>query len=441
MSFTRALNLFALGLIAISYQKAFSACIPNSEPVGYRFPVVLQVPPAFFGTNVGDFEAWSFQKNQWKQIAIQVDERNSEGSYVLEHGQPFTKDTDNGFVDANDELSILGRQLGDLFEKAKVPFHIVKRLEKLQRLDVCVDESYVGSVLIGASVSTTAKVSWKPIYDHANQRVDTPAYRYDFNRTKPMLVGNVFLKSGGKEWPVFADSTFIMPIIPKIWILPGTTVDESDFQSEIECWRSGPVRSIVAVGAKMKKFFSLVQLHLFSELVFYEDFFQIPTQIEMIFDATSFLDFGSGLAYVLRFPPGGSWKISSNLAELPPTTKDLSRGKNQLVQTAEQVSPNGEFRAWGSRDEGSFLAQVHVDSKALGLVPPPFLVRESMFDAAPWKNGWGWLRGIKGNLGVFLDISRVRKGTYDFTLDLMLSHQANDGFTDFRPVNSEWQNL
>ncbi|MCX6116419.1 MAG: hypothetical protein NT027_02670, partial [Proteobacteria bacterium] len=122
--------------------------------------------------------------------------------------------------------------------------------------------------------------------------MSTTSYHYKFNRKKPMLVGEVFLKSGGIEHPVFSDSTFVMPIIPDFWLFPGIKFDESDFESEIECWKAGPVRSIVAVGAKMAKFFSIVKLHLFSELVFYDDFFQIPTHIEMIFNANDYLDFG-----------------------------------------------------------------------------------------------------------------------------------------------------
>ena len=278
------------------------------------------------------------------------------------------------------------------------------------------------------------------LFDGRLKQIVTGTYRYDFNQKMPMLVGSVFLKSGGHEYPVFENSTFFMPIVPSLWILPTSKFGESDFSSEIECWRSGPVRSIVAVGAKMKKFFSLIQLHLFSELIFYEDFFKIPTQIEMIFDANRFLDYGSGIAYVLRFPPGGDWSLSSNLQDLPPNSH-LGGADGRPKQTASQIAPDGVFRAWGSRREGSFLAQVRVDPKAAGLVPPPFLVRQNMFDQVPWRNGWPWLKGTYGNLGVFLDISMVRKGNYDFALDLMLSPRANDEFTDFRPVLWDWQNL
>lgn len=439
-----AFNCFqgALLFILIGMAKPVTgACHSSVKAMGYRFPVVVKVPQGLYGIPVDRFEAWSVHDGTWRQMAIQVDEKNKDDSYVLESGMPYTGGTDDGLADGNDEISVRGHELGDFFDAKKVPVHIQKRLKGLQRLDICTGSAFAGSFLIGWAPQSQAKMNWKPLFDEHSQTVITNAYRYEFNHKRPMLVGKVFLKSGHKEQPVFEDSTFFMPIVPRLWILPGTRFDESDFDSEIECWRSGPVRSIVAVGARMQKFFSIVKLHLFSELVFYDDFFQIPTQIEMTFDASKFLDYGSGLAYVLRYPSGGAWDVHSNLADLPPT-QELGGGPGgSPKETAREYSPNGIFRAWGSRPEGSFLAQVRVDSRAIDAVPPPFIVREPMFDAKPWRDSWKWLRNTKGNLGVYLDISRVHKGTYDFTLDLMLSDRANDVFTDFLPFNWEWVSL
>lgn len=419
---------------------AYAVCIANDSPKGYRFPIVTNPPPALRGISVEKFVAWTFKGNKWLPISIQVDEKNEAGNYVLEEGQPYTKGTDNGLSDENDEFSIRGTDLGQTFQKAAIPLEIQDQLLASSRLDVCSADVYLGSVLVGWSRQTMGIDQRPKLFDSVRQSVHTPAYRYEFNRKRPMLIGEVFLKSGGKDYPVFADSTFLMPIVPSLWILPGTKFDESDFESEIECWRSGPIRSIVAVGVKMNKFFSLVKLHLFSELVFYDDFFQIPTKIEMVFDASSFLDYGSGLAYVLRYPEGGRWGLSTNLPELP-RDNDLGGANGAPKVTASQVAKDGRFRAWGTRPEGSFLAQVRVDPKAMDDVPPPFIVDQGMFDKDPWRSNWSWMKGSRGDLGVFLDISRVRKGLYDFALDLMLSDRANDGFTDFRPVSSDWQSL
>jgi hypothetical protein len=43
-----------------------------------------------------------------------------------------------------------------------------------------------------------------------------------------------------------------------------------------------------------------------------------------------------------------------------------------------------------------------------------------------------------GSLGVFIEISGVTRGSYDFALDVALSNQADDGFTDFHAVAAKW---
>ncbi|MEI6398890.1 MAG: carotenoid 1,2-hydratase, partial [Pseudomonadota bacterium] len=43
-----------------------------------------------------------------------------------------------------------------------------------------------------------------------------------------------------------------------------------------------------------------------------------------------------------------------------------------------------------------------------------------------------------GSLGVFIEISGVQRGMYDFALDVALSNQAHDNFTDFQAVSAIW---
>lgn len=421
---------------------ASALCVAKNPARGYRFPVVLKIPEGLLGYDVARFEAWSFRAGKWQQIAVQIDEVNRDHSYVLEEGIPYTRDTGTGLTKAVDEISFKGIELGENFTNDKIPKDVRDRFETFRRLDICAtNEVYLGSVVAGSTKGVAKKLDWKPLFDRSKRTVATSAYRYVFGEKRPMLIGDVFLKSGGAEYPVFADSTFFMPMSPAFWLLPGIKFDESDFDSEIECWRSGPVRSIVAVGAKMKKFFSIVNLHLFSELVFYEDFFQIPTQIEMTFDADKYLDYGSGLAYILRYPQGTKWDVSSNFDVLPNSPDDLEGKSGKPVKTAREQSPEGVFRAWGTSPEGSFLAQVRVDQKATADVPPPFLVREAMFDQKPWKTEWRWLKDTRGNLGVYLDISQVHKGLYDFFLDLMLSPRSGDTFQDFHKVEGFWSQI
>jgi len=418
-------------------QKTFAAeCrAAKSRHIIKRFPVVFKADQKLLGSQVGHLEAWRFFGKKWQQVALQVDQVDSDGSYVLEEGLPYTKYNDDGFVDANDELSLRTSSFGDFFSTKQIPTNVRTRFKRSASVDFCNESGvYLGSVLIGETYEVAVALPFDPLFRDKDRLVETAKYRYQFRQGQPMLIGDVKIKTPQGYADVFAGSSFVMPLIPRIFIFPAFYFGESDFASEIECWRSGPVRSIVAVGAKLKNFFSFLNLHLFSELIFYDDFFQIPTRIEFVFDPSRFLARGSGLAYILRYPAGVDWRLDSNLEPLP--IKGLPSGSD--VKTAYEQSKEGKFAVRGSSPIGSFVANVRVDAKALRQAPPPYVVARDTFKLEGAKASWPWLAGTQGDLGVFIEISGVKAGSYDFALDVALSNQADDGFADFQTVVAEW---
>jgi hypothetical protein len=96
------------------------------------------------------------------------------------------------------------------------------------------------------------------------------------------------------------------------------------------------------------------------------------------------------------------------------------------------------FAVRGRSGIGSFAAHVRVDDKALRQAPPPYLASGEAFVSEKFKKAWPWLSRSKGSLGVFIEISGVKTGTYDFALDVALSNQADDGFADFQTVRASW---
>lgn len=401
-----------------------------------RFPLVFNASSKFHGARAVKLQAWKYKGKKWVQVALQVDERDADGSYVLEQGLPYTKYNDDGFIDSNDELSLHANSLGDSFTTRQLSQKVLRGLVRWARVDFCTNQktTYLGSVLIGESRDHQIQPSYRPLFDRQKSLVETAKYLYQFRSQQPMLMGDVKLKTPSGAIDVFAGSSFVMPLLPKFFLLPSFHFGEDDFSSEIEAWRSGPVRSIVAVGAKMRKFFSVIDLHLFSELIFYEDFFQIPTQIEFIFDPSRYLSRGSGLAYILKNKPGIDWVLESNLEPLPEAGPD----QGPIKKTAFEHSPEGIFQVRGTSAVGSFAANVRVDTKALLQAPPPYLLGQEAFTRPTFKKAWPWLEHLKGSLGVFIEISGVKTGSYDFALDVALSNQAHDGFADFQTVGAFW---
>lgn len=411
-----------------------SSCVAGSSIVRSRFPVVFKAPEWLWGARVDAIEGWSFQGKSWQKILIQVDEVNADGSYVLEQGIPYTKFTDDGLFDGVDEISVRGTDLGIVngqTKSIKPPGHFIE----IRRVDFCdSDGKFLGALWLGLKANTVERPSYTQMFDEKSGEVNTATYRYQFRQGQPMLMGNVMLKTSSGEKPVFAGNSFIMPLLPRFFMFPSLYFGESDFTSEIECWRSGPIRSIVAVGARLRRFFSILDLHLFSELVFYENYFQIPTKIEFIFDPSKYLARGSGIAYVLQYPDGVDWRLNSTLKSLPSS----GPGSDALKELAHDVAPDGAFAVRGHSVIGSFVAQVRVDPKALRQSPPPYIASSGVFDDESTVAAWPWLRKARGRLGVFIEISGVKRGVYDFALDLAVSNQADDEFGDFKTLIPYW---
>lgn len=411
--------------------------LPQRLPTA-RFPMVFHPPATLFGRSLDRIEAWRFEAKNWVQVPLQIDEVNREGNYVLEEGMPYTKFTGDNILGARDELSVNGDSLGGAFTLRNIPKTLTARFNpssKPLRVDFCGSNTgYLGSLLIGESVGQANLLAFKPIFSRPTADINTSSYHYKFRDGHPMLMGEVSLKTPTGDKPVFAGSSFVMPLIPKLFFLPSFYFGEKDFTSEIECWKSGPVRSIVAVGAKLRKFFSLIDLHLFSELVFYDRYFQIPTKIEFIFDPVNYMARGTGLAYVLTYPENLDWTLSSNLASLPVGGPEAG----PLKQSAFDVAKDGRFTVKGESAIGSFAVNIRVDEAALKQAPPPYLAPKESFQQKSMLSAWPWLKKTSGNLGVFIEISSVHRGIYDFGLDVALSNQAHDTFTDFQTVSALW---
>lgn len=440
-----AKNIFSLVLISFAFfvsnvEDSFSQEKSKEGYATYRYPIVLKGQLPIRGQRIKSIRAYAFRNKTWEAIPIQIEEMNPDGDYVLEGGLPFTKNTDDGYLDTNDEVVLSGRDLGEAFSERDVSEFKKKEISKLWGINFTTDKKKFGSVLIVSmkkSDSQEGKVIRPPVveFDEKEGFISSKLYQYQFKRENPVLLGEVKLKTATPEgFTVLEKSAFTM-IFNLPWWMPDFSLKDSDFESSIESWQVGPIRTIVAVGVKFKSFLSIFDLHMFSELVFYENMFQIPTVIEFAYDPSKYLQAGSGLVYSITFPRGKDWPLDTNLSDLP---------EYAPMETLEKVKSAANipiFYATGRRPEGSFLVKVRVDERARSLVPPPFLIRKHMFGKEPWVSARSWLKDFRGDLGLFLDISNVKKGTYDFGLDLFLSSKADENFQDYGLISPEWFHL
>lgn len=387
----------------------------------YPYPLVIAPNPKTIGVRVDAFEGWRYAKGTWARVPLQVDQVNQRGEFVLTGGIPYTAKTDDGILDANDEIVISGKSLGDDFNFSVIPARLKKDTQYLWKIQFCERQKFGSLLLVARPLSQPMELPAPAQWNMDAQVIESSTYRYQFKAKNPVLLGEVWLKnSQGEETPLFGDSAFQLALMTPWW-LPNITLSDDNFKSTIESWQVGPVRTIVAVGVKMKRLFSLFDFHMFSELVFYENSFQIPTIMEFPFDSQKYLQPGSGLAYAIHFAPNAQWSVESNVNPLPEEgiegLKEPSRGGRESQYITKISSPQ----------IGAIAMKVSLESPADGVpLPAPYWLKKGMFLDPGMVKEWPWLAGFRGDTGVFVDISRVRKGLYNFSLDLLIETKADE---------------
>lgn len=419
MAFARLEKFIIMSaLVLLSTQaNASSKCAQRQSlnKLGSSFTLVGE--SSLIGSYIPKLDFWSYKNKKWQQVVFQIDQKNARDEYVLKDGLPFTRNTDDFYYDKNDELTLRTQSLGDDFTGVDLPKSLGKKINKKSVLRICGDGGKVlGSLLVVRNVHETKK-SFDPAVRFSKEKstLDSHFYRYFFDQKNAILLGKIYLKQHDNFIPAIESSRFLMPIVTP-WFMPDLQIQDVNFDSEIESWQQGPIRTIVAVGVKYSRLFSLIKLHMFSELIFYENRLEIPTKLFFPIDATRFLGAGSGIAYSIRFPKGSDWKIKTNIPPLP------QKDPEWIVQYASSLTKPNFYQATGSNLKAGygFSVKVALDPKSIKDYPPPFIAQQGDFVNKKMLTLWSWLKKIPGDLGVFLDLSKVKKGDYNFGLNVEL---------------------
>lgn len=210
------------------------------------------------------------------------------------------------------------------------------------------------------------------------------------------------------------------------WWFTSIEVTEDDIISEVESWRQGPIRTILAIGVKFKGYLRMFNMHMFSELVFYESSLTIPTVFEFPIDAQDFFSAGTGVFYEIDFVKNPSWKLAK-------TTLTAMRAVDSKSFISESLSleEKGELSATFTGGGQEIDIQFSLGSKDL---PLPVYVESAQKNNLQLRQSWPLLDTFKGDFGVFQDLSQAKKGEFKFRLDLSLGNKA-EGLRASRSTN------
>lgn len=427
--------------------KAGSGCT-GVTPTGASRPIVLSQLREVEGVALHDLGVWKLGGESIEPAVFQVDEKNQRDEYVLPYGKPFTKHDGNGRVDLRDELVVSSSDLvGDAdgpkflkLWKKKVSKLKESNFLKLWQVSVCIPEQKISGLLFLSAGKPFAFKQGRPkpkvVYNKVDQTILTNTYRYEFAKDKPLLLGKVSLRSKKGYEPIISSSQMRIPI-KSSWYLPNTTLSANSFVSEVESWKQGPLRSIVAVGVKYERLFSLVQLHMFSEWIFYDSHFQVPQTVVFPLNFKKYLKPGSGIAYSIRLIDPKSWAWSANIPRVTPHSarRRVEHAKSNKLPERFVAKAVNSARGW------TIKARLRLDPDRLKGNPSPFLLVGPDFLERQNVKNWPWIKKIPGDFGVFQDFSQMQGGSYDFGLDLSLGNSAKLKIPDLRTAQTKWKAL
>lgn len=411
--------IFKLIFIICFLLSVFSYALSNNP-----FFIIINGDPSIVGYNIEHFTAYNYStaNSKWEEILIQIDEKNLHNDYVLDQGIPYTKDTDDKVFDLNDEMVIKVTDFKDCFNYNQIPQNILTQSLNLWRITIPDNNTNRCVLLVYSKIKIINNPNNETIkYDIHHQTIKTPVYNYIFNKQYPALLGKTYIndlmQSNFVRQPLITNSDFKIFFRTK-WFLPNFMLSKEDFTSSIECWKIGPLRTIVAVGLQYKKLFSFIKLHFFSELIFYENSFEIPTVIEFPINAPKVLNNGSGIFYFASFNDFKNWKITTNLQSVF-TQKELKK-----IFLAPNTFKTPLYALLQKNNKNIYI-EVKVEDSILQTIFPPIIFYKEQSFANLFQ--WDWINSINFDIGMYIDFSKVKKNMYKFKLNLFILNQKELG--------------
>ena len=190
-------------------------------------------------------------------IPFQIDEKDQLGDYILKDGKNPNIKFSNNVFDYQDELSIMGEDVGRVLKPSKWNFNKPNRIYEV----IFTNGEKKGAVYIGIYFKLKKKnkksnditLSSKNYvdFDLKSANITTSRYFYQFNRKNYLVVRNVDVlsKTQGRT-DLLNSSTVYLKLDFKYFLT--FSFNQSDIESELDAYKTGPIRVITRVNFSIK---------------------------------------------------------------------------------------------------------------------------------------------------------------------------------------------
>lgn len=391
-------------------------------------------------------------------IPFQIDEINEDTDYVLDQGTRVTADTGNGIFDSQDELSFMGDDVGPLVEPVQWPttrpqivFELRVRNPNGNPMGPPAGAVYVG-VFFGNAPALSAKKY--VVFDRKEALVHTTRYRYQFDQKNWLVARKVEVAKNNKQpaefEPVLDTTTFYLKGDLKYFIT--VEANHRSIESELEAWKSGPIRSIVRVSFFYKILKLKLELGMYTEISFFSNAMNLPAMLSSPLDGRSSLNPGSGMYYglALRDNPK-DYQIETNMEPYESSgdstgSKILESGKDLLGKIMGKATKTEETKGlyWVSmqgRDRSIFVEITpSPDLRKIGLAPTIYRDDKASSELKSRDNDKVLPLGKSPvNLGIWFDATKIPSGEHMMGFRMFFENvMAPERLAVFKGLN-EWK--
>ncbi len=362
-------------------------------------------------------------------IPFQIDEINDDSDYVLDQGSRITAETGNGVFDAQDELSLMGDDVGPVVEptswpgpKPQIVFELRIRHPSGNPMGPQMGAVYVG-VYFGASPALSTKKY--VVFNRAEALVHTSRYRYQFDQKNWLVARKVEVSRGVGNPPIYDpvldSTTFYLKGDLKYFIT--VEANHRSIESDLEAWKTGPIRSIVRVSFHYNLMKLKLELGMYTEISFFSNAVNLPAILYNPIDGRKSLNSGSGFYYglALRENPK-EYNIETNMGAFSPSGstasgKLLEGGKDLLGKLMGKQQQAGDSKGlyWVSMQgkERSIFFEITPSPELQKTGMAPELYREEISgDELKSRNNdkVAQMGSSPVNLGIWFDATKIGDG-------------------------------
>jgi hypothetical protein len=391
-------------------------------------------------------------------IPFQLDEINDDTDYVLDQGSRVTANSGNGIFDLQDELVFMGDDVGPVVEPKEWPQgrpHIVYEL-RVRHPSANPMGPQMGAVYIGIYFGQAPALNPKKyvVFNRSEALVHTSRYRYQFDQRNWLVARKVDVAKGdgpGAVYePVLDTTTFYLKGDLKYFIT--VEANHRSIESDLEAWKTGPIRTIVRVSFHYKLLKLKLELGMYTEISFFSNAVNLPAIVYSPIDGRKSLNEGSGMYYglALRSNPK-DYSIETNMDAYVaphdnPGRKIIESGKtifDKIIGKAHQqdAPPSAYWVSLQGQDRSIFFEITpSPELHTAGLAPKLYREEKNGDEMKSRDNNIVAPLGKSPvNLGVWFDATKISDGDHMMSFRLFFENVlAPERLALFKGLN-DWK--